>query len=823
MRQLIELDADMKTPDFHEEMEIIYILSGRAGMILTGKNTLLKAEDFIVINSMEYYEIYKESGCHTISFFIPISLLQESGVGQVFCCSSLQPEQMEYLHLIRGKLAVILKNYFEFGENRKAYILSEIYGILAILGERFSQSNEKEKHGSQNNIARIREIIFYIHTHYTEQLSLEQIAAKNFISPAYLSRKFDQLLGIHFSDYIRQIRVQKAEQMLLYTNKSVTEIAEEVGYGNPNTFIIHFKDKYGVTPGNYRKNNEVHAEKKLDEREETDKMEHEKVYYVNLLKHAAIEELNEPLHKKKSETRVIHSNVHKTKEKYIQSGCNAVCFGYAKNFFKEGVKDILVQTMKEIQFPYIFINGIFDDTMAVYHENVDGMPEYQFTYLDLVLDEICAHNARPWIELGRTPVDMLSKRKMIFEGGYVQLPSRLDKWEALVKAALEHFIQRYGEDVKHWRFSVFPALYASYGLFTMEEWLTYYVCTFRVIRDLLPDTIITGGTFDVEMQKIEHGEKLIQFLEFCKVKKCMPSELSVQCFAVDYVGVPVNQLEKSIIGENGERGMEPAPPSRDRHKLKHDILYVRDILKENGVEHLPVCAVYWNSSMWEHDLGSDTCYKSCYAINTVMDTWNLLTNINYTQLIDYYDNGKDEKVSFIGESGMFTAMGIPKAVYYAYQFLAQLKEELIAQGDGYCITSTVDRSNIQILLYNYCHYNLDVHIGESLCREEQMTIDRYYYFEDNGLLNFQIYLKGLEEGKYQVEHYTIHREAGSTYDYWCKIGAPDKMTEEQALFLKNVAQPAYQYMERYVTEEEHVLLSESLDNHAAMLIMLKKI
>jgi xylan 1,4-beta-xylosidase len=177
----------------------------------------------------------------------------------------------------------------------------------------------------------------------------------------------------------------------------------------------------------------------------------------------------------------------------------------------------------------------------------------------------------------------------------------------------------------------------------------------------------------------------------------------------------------------------------------------------------------------------------------------------------------------VGNQGMFTAQGIPKAAYNAYILLSKMGSILIDQDKGYCITTDPDRQKIQILLYHYCHYNLNVHIGKELPRQEQMTIDRYYFFEDQGMMNYQLYLSGLQAGRYQVERYTISRDGGSSYDYWRRIGAPDRLTSLQKKLIMDNSYPAYQYQERMIAEHEETLLVETLDSHCVMLITLNRI
>lgn len=65
-----ETDCDISAIHFHDELELFYVLSGRAGIMLTGSNYMLEQEGFIVFNPFQNHEIYREAGCHTKKYGI---------------------------------------------------------------------------------------------------------------------------------------------------------------------------------------------------------------------------------------------------------------------------------------------------------------------------------------------------------------------------------------------------------------------------------------------------------------------------------------------------------------------------------------------------------------------------------------------------------------------------------------------------------------------------------------------------------------------------------------------------------------------------------
>ncbi|WP_419874839.1 AraC family transcriptional regulator [Candidatus Pristimantibacillus sp. PTI5] len=99
---------------------------------------------------------------------------------------------------------------------------------------------------------KVAEIMGYIHAHYRDALTLEQLAKHFFISPAYLSRVFLKLTGYHISEYVRVVRIREAQKLLRTTRQKVTAIAEQVGFEHISHFNKTFKKVAGVAPVRYR-------------------------------------------------------------------------------------------------------------------------------------------------------------------------------------------------------------------------------------------------------------------------------------------------------------------------------------------------------------------------------------------------------------------------------------------------------------------------------------------------------------------------------------------------------------------------------------------
>ncbi|MFV0528707.1 MAG: response regulator [Lachnospiraceae bacterium] len=97
----------------------------------------------------------------------------------------------------------------------------------------------------------IKDLVQYIHEHYHEDISLNELAELAKMSPVYLSTLFKDELGISYVKYLTNIRLQSAKQ-LLADGFLVTEVSEKVGYHNYRYFCDLFKRHTGMTPNEYK-------------------------------------------------------------------------------------------------------------------------------------------------------------------------------------------------------------------------------------------------------------------------------------------------------------------------------------------------------------------------------------------------------------------------------------------------------------------------------------------------------------------------------------------------------------------------------------------
>ncbi|WP_242863217.1 helix-turn-helix transcriptional regulator [Caloranaerobacter ferrireducens] len=148
---------------------------------------------------------------------------------------------------IKNCISKIIKTYNSSDKNKEflidLYAQEVIYNLLKIKGANLILNTEYKNP--------IYKAIRYMEENYNQAINIKDIAWSLNMSESNFSLYFKKIVGISPKDYLKNIRLSKAKELLKEHN--VTEVAYNVGYENISYFIKLFKNKYGVTPKQYKK------------------------------------------------------------------------------------------------------------------------------------------------------------------------------------------------------------------------------------------------------------------------------------------------------------------------------------------------------------------------------------------------------------------------------------------------------------------------------------------------------------------------------------------------------------------------------------------
>lgn len=181
----------------------------------------------------------------------------EKNFGYFIACEEREGASIEFIHQ-QFKKSSFIGGASDYSSDFS--IISKLYA-QALLAKDHYKSLGKEgclKFSELAGNIDLTEIIKYITHHYHEALTLHDLASSIYISDSYFSRIFKEKTGKKFIDYLTEIRIYKAKQLLEHTDLKTNEVSISVGYPNARYFSQIFKRYTGYVPSEFKKKSLKH-------------------------------------------------------------------------------------------------------------------------------------------------------------------------------------------------------------------------------------------------------------------------------------------------------------------------------------------------------------------------------------------------------------------------------------------------------------------------------------------------------------------------------------------------------------------------------------
>lgn len=228
-------------PHFHAGIELVYVLEGAFTATINGQSLSVSSGEMLVNNCYSVHA-YSAENCYAIITVIPLSVvpsIQKRITSNRFRTNLIQDDERRSLDFFMRMLA----------DNPENEILQKgvSYALLGYLTGRISL----EPVSSSDQADVICRILNYLNDHFSQRLTVEQVAAQFGYSRSRFSHLFKSTIGYSLPQYLNMLRCQSVSESLLTTDTPVVDLAVSAGFNNAHTFYSAFKAYYHMTPREY--------------------------------------------------------------------------------------------------------------------------------------------------------------------------------------------------------------------------------------------------------------------------------------------------------------------------------------------------------------------------------------------------------------------------------------------------------------------------------------------------------------------------------------------------------------------------------------------
>ncbi|MCM1499130.1 MAG: AraC family transcriptional regulator [Clostridium sp.] len=260
-KNIINADAILDISiHWHDEVEFIYVIEGSIRYQLQDKIVQIKAGEGIFVNSRQLHLIVSNH-CDVILYcliFHPTILCASNSVAEKFVSPIVCNDSLSHI-MLSSSVAwqeKILKSIEEIygvlgADTEELGVMRLIYSIWETLSGNIVCYPDTDN-GVNRDLALVKEMISYIHQHYTERVTIKQLCEVGWIGKTKCTSLFDRYVNMTPMQYVKNYRIERSIKLLRETDRRITEIAYDVGFSEGSYFSESFRQVMGVSPQQFR-------------------------------------------------------------------------------------------------------------------------------------------------------------------------------------------------------------------------------------------------------------------------------------------------------------------------------------------------------------------------------------------------------------------------------------------------------------------------------------------------------------------------------------------------------------------------------------------
>ena len=246
------VNDNMHQNHYHEYYEIYFLESGERYHILHDSKYAMQPGELILFSP---YVLHRSYGDQNVPFKRLVLYFSASQIDSPQLKDALDHGNGLYRPEAKNQKEIhdLLQTLLNEQDDSSVFRSGYMHTLLNMLLFSIMLQVHKEEPAKKEQFDRMRQVISYIHTHYQEDISLEQLAKIFYISPYYLCREFKRHMDCTMVQYLNVTRIMNAQRKLVETDLNITQVSQETGFSNLTHFNRVFKSVTGMTPSGYQK------------------------------------------------------------------------------------------------------------------------------------------------------------------------------------------------------------------------------------------------------------------------------------------------------------------------------------------------------------------------------------------------------------------------------------------------------------------------------------------------------------------------------------------------------------------------------------------
>lgn len=239
-------------PMFHSHLELIYVAKGEINMTIDGRARVLRSGEMSVLFP---YVLHSYESAPDVEIFI--MLFEAKTVALFENELNTQKPICPFIDDAR-RYEPILSRISSLDVGDEVQFKTACSYLQALIGELLGTIPLCEVESLPENMT--KPILLYCSEHFTdEDISIKKISDRLFISQSYISKVFSSRLKYNFREYINELRISKAKDLLKKTDMKIINVMLECGFRNQSSFNRIFGEMCGTSPREYRNSRQNNA------------------------------------------------------------------------------------------------------------------------------------------------------------------------------------------------------------------------------------------------------------------------------------------------------------------------------------------------------------------------------------------------------------------------------------------------------------------------------------------------------------------------------------------------------------------------------------